>query len=145
MSGGSVPTGSCPLDLCDPLGHELAGAVIVGVWLELDRDLGHAELGVGSNATHVGQTCEGDFKGNGDGGLELFCSHRRVLRDDIEHGSREIGEHITRQVLEPEGPDDRASRDEQCGEERRVKGFANEPANHGAPQCSSWSPSPFSA
>ena len=66
MSGGSVPGGSCAGDLRDALGDELARAVVVGVGLELDRDLRDAELRVRADAAHVRQPGERDLERDGD-------------------------------------------------------------------------------
>ena len=64
-------------DLRDALGDELSRAVVVGVRLELDRDLRDAELRVRAHAAHVGQARQRDLERNGDGGLELLGAHRR--------------------------------------------------------------------
>ena len=107
MSGGSVPAGSCRR-LGDALGDELPRAVVVGVGLELDRDLGHAELGVRAHAAHVGQPGERDLERNGDGGLQLLGAHRRVLRDDVEDRRRQVGEDVARQSCSQNAPIDGA-------------------------------------
>ena len=117
ISGGSVPGGKLPADLRHALGDELPGAVVVGVGLELDRDLGDAELGVRADAPHVRQTRERHLERNGDGRLELLGAHRRVLRDHVEDRRGEIGEHVA-----PAGPGarsapiDGAGRDQQRGQ-----------------------------
>ena len=117
-------------DLRDPLGDELPRAVVVGARLELDRDLRDAELRVRSHPPHVRQPGERDLERNGDRRLELLGAHGRVLRDDVEHRRRQIGEDIPPQILHPERADRRSGRDQQRRQERRVKRLANQPANH---------------
>ena len=97
-------------DLRHSLGDELPRAVVVGVGLELDRDLRHAELRVRTHAAHVRQPCEGDLERNRDRRFEFLGTHRRVLRDDVEDRRGEIGEHVAPQILHPERADRRSGR-----------------------------------
>ena len=92
-----------PRGLTDSLGDELAGAVVVGVRLELDRHLHDAELRVRPDASDVRQTGQRDFERNRDARLELLGAHRRVLHDDVEHGRRQVGEDIPAQSPEARG------------------------------------------
>ena len=78
--------------LRDALGHELARAVVVGLGVELDRDLRHAELRGGPDAPHVRQPAERDLHRDGDAGLQLLRVHGGVLDDDVEDGHGEIRE-----------------------------------------------------
>ena len=137
--------GKLPGDLRDPLGDELPRAVVVGVRVELDRDLCDTQLGIRSHPANVGQPCERHFERNRDRRFQFLGAHRRVLRDDVEDRRGQIGKHIPSKILHPERADRRAGGDQQHGQERRVKRLANQSANHGAPQWASCSPSPFSA
>ena len=135
INGGSVPAGSCPVDLRHTLRDELTRSVVVRARIELDRDLGDPELRIGADASDVRQARKRDFQRNRDGRLELLGSHRRVLGDHIEDGRGEVGKHVPPEVLKPERANDGACHDQQCREQRRVERFANQPANHGVPQC----------
>ena len=85
-----------PCRLRDSLGHELPRPVVVGIRLELDRDLRHTQLRIRANAAHVGETGELDLERNGDGRLELLRPHRGVLGDDVEDGCGQVREHVSR-------------------------------------------------
>ncbi len=129
--------GKLTRDLSDSLGHELPGAIVVSVRLELDRDLRHTELRVRTHTPHVRQPCERDLEGNRDSRLEFLRAHGRVLRDDVEYRRRQVGEHIPLQILYPEPANRCSCCDQQRGQEWRVERIANQSANHGDSQWAS--------
>ena len=116
--------------LGDALGDELAGTVVVGVGLELDRDLADAELRARPDAPHLGQAGEADFHGHRDARLQLLGAHGRVLRDHVEDGRGEVGEDVAGKVHEPVEADGHAGRDEGDGQDGLGEEGSDEPFDH---------------
>ncbi len=105
-------------DLIDPLGDELARAVIVGVGLEFDRHLTDAELRHRPDSTDIRQSGKRRFERNGDAGFQLLGAHRRVLDDHVEDRRGQIRKDVAPQVLQRHRAEDRAGEREDDRERR---------------------------
>ena len=119
-------------DLVDPLADELAGAVVVGVGLELDAHLRHAGLGGGADAPHLGQAGQRHLQGDRDAGLQLLGAHRRVLDEDAEDRRREVGKDVAPQVAQPDRAGRRRGERQEEGEDRLGEGAAKDALDHGS-------------